>query len=72
MILEEIADRTRERIQERKREVPERELKERASGIAAAEKEKNGGKFRFPFEEALRQEGMSFICEVKKRLRQKG
>ena len=36
MILEEIADRTRERIQERKREVPERELKERASGIAAA------------------------------------
>ena len=72
MILEEIADRTRERIQERKREVPERELKERASGIAAAEKEKNGGKFRFPFEEALRQEGMSFICEVKKASPSKG
>ncbi len=72
MILEEIAARTRVRIEERKKEIPENVIRERAYQKAEADKEKYGGVFSFPFEGALKQEGMSFICEVKKASPSKG
>lgn len=72
MILEEIAARTRVRIEERKKELPADVVRERAYQKAGAEKEKYGGSFPFPFEAALKQEGMSFICEVKKASPSKG
>ena len=54
-ILEEIAKKTKERIQEEKRKVPLDELKEK---VRIAKK----GRFL----KALQKEGMSYICEVKK------
>ena len=54
-ILEEIAKKTKERIQEEKRKVPLDELKEK---VRIAKK----GRFL----NALQKEGMSYICEVKK------
>lgn len=64
MILDEIAAKTKERIAAEKEKVPLKELK-----AMAAEKEITG---TFPFEKALRKEGMSFICEVKKASPSKG
>lgn len=58
MILDEIAAKTRERIEAEKSRMPLAELK-----AQAAELDHNTG---FPFEKALAKEGMSFICEVKK------
>lgn len=72
MILEEIAEKTRERIQKRRQQVSEEELKEKAYLLAGTEKERNGGIFPFPFEKALAREGISFICEVKKASPSKG
>ena len=72
MILDEIAEKTRCRIAERKQKVPQARLKEEAYRIAGKEKEEHGGKFLFPFEKALRQDGISFICEVKKASPSKG
>lgn len=70
MILDEIADRTKIRIAECKEKVPEEQLKRQAYEIAG--KEKAYGEMTFPFERALRQEGISFICEVKKASPSKG
>lgn len=64
MILEEIAAKTRERIEAEKAALPLAELKARA-----AELDKNTG---FPFQRALAQPGMRFICEVKKASPSKG
>lgn len=64
MILEEIAAKTIERIQAEKEKLPFRELKARAKDMKA-----DTG---FPFEEALKKKGMSFICEVKKASPSKG
>lgn len=72
MILDEIAKKTRERIQEKKQLVPEEVLKEKAYRLASEEKEKSGGTFSFPFERALSCKGISFICEVKKASPSKG
>lgn len=72
MILDEIAEKTRERIQEKKQLVPEEVLKEKAYRLASEEKEKSGGTFSFPFERALSCKGISFICEVKKASPSKG
>lgn len=72
MILDEIAEKTRERIQKRRQQVSEEELKEKAYLLAGTEKERNGGIFPFPFEKALAREGISFICEVKKASPSKG
>lgn len=66
MILDEIAEKTRERILEKKQLVSEEVLKEKAYRLASEEKEKSGGTFSFPFEKALSCKGISFICEVKK------
>lgn len=63
-ILNEIADRTRERVEEEKRSLPLAEV--RAQAMA------HRGDFTFPFEKALSKEGMSFICEVKRASPSKG
>lgn len=64
MILEEIAAKTRERIEAEKRRLPLGELQ-----AAVRDMESNTG---FPFEKALTKPGMSFICEVKKASPSKG
>ena len=64
MILEEIAEKTKERIEAEKSKVALAELKAKAS-----ECDCDTG---FPFEQALAKEGMSFICEVKKASPSKG
>ncbi len=70
MILDEIAEKTRERIEEEKRRVSLKDMR------ALAEERKAGqwadGKARLPFEEALARPGMSFICEVKRASPSKG
>jgi indole-3-glycerol phosphate synthase len=60
MILDEIAAKTKER----KREISLEEMKAKAQAMEA-----NTG---FPFEQELKKEGMSFICEVKKASPSKG
>ena len=64
-ILSEIAAKTKERIEHRKREVPVLLLKERIA-------ERAGEKEPFLFEKNLKQPGLSFICEVKKASPSKG
>lgn len=63
MILDEIAAKTVERIEELKKIVPLEEVKK-----ASLAKEKSGHYFR----KALSEEGISFICEVKKASPSKG
>lgn len=70
MILDEIAAKTRERIEKRKQKIAPETIKAQAEKIA--EKEKQQGKFTFPFEQALKKNGISFICEVKKASPSKG
>lgn len=80
MILETIAEKTRERIQEEKRRLPTAELKtlvrERMAAEGTGDREFSGNgkerRARFPFEAALAKDGMSFICEVKKASPSKG
>lgn len=69
-ILEEIAGKTKERIAEEKRQVSLEELK----GIIGAGKSsgKESGQEGKSFREALKQEGMSYICEAKKASPSKG
>lgn len=64
MILEEIAVKTRERIQAEKETQSLQELKAKAM-----ESDADTG---FPFEKALAKQGMRFICEVKKASPSKG
>lgn len=64
MILDEIAARTRERVEEAKRI---RSLSDIQADAMAMERSAD-----FPFEKALAREGMSFICEVKKASPSKG
>lgn len=59
-ILEEIAEKTKQRIQEEKARVPVGDLKERIA------------KNEISFLKALKKEGMSYICEVKKASPSKG
>lgn len=78
-ILDEIAEKTRERVEAQKRSVPEKELRAQVADLIARAKAETkagnadplcgGGK---AFEEALAKEGMSFICEVKKASPSKG
>ena len=58
MILDEIAEKTRERVAEQKKHISLEEMKEKAEKM-----EKNTG---FPFQRALQTEDIAFICEVKK------
>ncbi len=72
-VLEKIAARTRERVATEKAAVPLEEMAERARAAAAAElAAAPDGQFAFPFERALRADGMSFICEVKRASPSKG
>ncbi len=64
MILDEIAAKTKMRIEAERSRLPLAELK-----AQVAELDYNTG---FPFEKALAKEGMSFICEVKKASPSKG
>lgn len=64
MILDEIAERTRQRVAEEKAAVPLAEMKKRALAIDA-----NTG---FPFKKALGGDDISFICEVKRASPSKG
>lgn len=64
MILDEIAQKTRERIEEEKKKKSLQEIKQEAESMEA-----DTG---FPFEKALRAEKLSFICEVKKASPSKG
>lgn len=63
-ILEEIAEKTRERVAEAKKAKPLEEIREAAEGLSA-----DTG---FPFEKALAREGVSLICEVKRASPSKG
>lgn len=64
MILDEIAEKTRERIDEAKRAVSLQEIRAKAESL-----NKNTG---FPFLRALKGENIAFICEVKKASPSKG
>ena len=64
MILEQIAERTRLRVEELSAEIPLHEVKSQALDMSA-----DTG---FPIERALRGEGVSFICEVKRASPSKG
>lgn len=64
MILDEIAAKTRERIAERKKEVSLEDIKEKALNTKALDK--------ISFYDALKQDGLNFICEVKKASPSKG
>lgn len=64
MILDEIAAETRERIAEKSKEIPLSEVRAKAEQIPIKED--------FPFEKALSEGDISFICEVKKASPSKG
>ncbi|MCD8372465.1 MAG: indole-3-glycerol phosphate synthase TrpC [Clostridia bacterium] len=70
MILDEIAAKTRDRIRQKEQLYPLSEAKRLAEDIAGREFSSNG--FNFPFERALKQDGISFICEVKRASPSKG
>jgi len=65
MILETLAESARKRVEKAKLKMPPDVLKERI-------KEKANGRGPFAFEKALKSEGISFICEVKKASPSKG
>ena len=64
MILDEIAAKTKERIEAKRREQSLTEIKAAAKALDCS--------IGFPFEKALAKPGMSFICEVKKASPSKG
>lgn len=64
MILDEIAAATKKRVALQKEQIPEEEMKNLACALP-----KDTG---FPFEKALKQEEIRFICEVKKASPSKG
>lgn len=64
MILDDLAASTKARIERQKKEIPLVNLRRQAEAM-----EKNTG---FPFYHALKTEGLSFICEVKKASPSKG
>lgn len=64
MILDEIAEKTRHRVEQAKKDIPAEKMK----GMAESMNPDTG----FPFERALEKTGISFICEVKKASPSKG
>lgn len=66
MILEELARATRLRVEEHRKIIPFEEVEKKAKALAAQEQK------TFPFEKAIREGDISFICEVKKASPSKG
>lgn len=66
-ILQEIAEKTTERIREEKKRVSMESVRREAEAVL-----REGKRESFAFEQALKAEGMSFICEVKKASPSKG
>jgi indole-3-glycerol phosphate synthase len=64
MILDEIAAKTRERIAQEKKQVSAQEMRRMAASMPVSHE--------YPFEQALRASGLSFICEIKKASPSKG
>ncbi len=64
MILDEIAEKTRERVAISKEKISQDEMEKMARALPVSDD--------FPFEKALKKPGMSFICEVKKGSPSKG
>lgn len=67
MILDDLAEATRARVAKKRREMPFEEIKSKALELAQRDKP-----FTFPFEQAIRKDGIRFICEVKKASPSKG
>lgn len=73
MILDEIAEKTKERVAEQKKKVPLEEMKRQALDIVARETNNGSSPYsKFPFRDNLAADGISFICEVKKASPSKG
>lgn len=78
MILDVLAEATRQRVEERKKTIPLEAVRRRAEEAARqsvgcmTEQKALGGEKVFPFEKALGGEQISFICEVKKASPSKG
>ena len=73
MILDEIAEKTKERVAEQKKKVPLEEMKRRALDIVARETNNGSSPYsKFSFRDNLAADGISFICEVKKASPSKG
>jgi len=68
-ILDEIAGKTKLRVEEAKKRIPPEKLREHALDLVKAQP-RNGE--QLPFEKAVGQTGLSFICEVKKASPSKG
>lgn len=64
MILDDIVNKTKERLEERKKQISQEDMKEMALAMNV--------KTDFPFEKALQKEKMNFICEIKKASPSKG
>lgn len=64
MILDEIAEKTRHRVEQAKKDIPAENMKAMAESM--------NPDTGFPFERALEKTGISFICEVKKASPSKG
>ena len=76
-ILQEIAARARERVEEKKRALPLNELKKMVNACGDAngcggQAHYNGNSYSFPFEGALKIGDIAFICEIKKASPSKG
>lgn len=69
-ILQEIVEKTKERVKKQKQIVSLESIQIEAKELT--EKELQRGKFQYLFEEALKEKGISFICEVKKASPSKG
>ena len=73
MILDEIAEKTKERVAEQKKKVPLEEMKRQALDIVARETNNGSSPYsKFLFRDNLAADGISFICEVKKASPSKG
>lgn len=71
MILDEIAEKTRARVEEDKKQIPFFHMRNEAERLAAELPKGNRPKL-FPFYQTLKSPGISFICEVKKASPSKG
>lgn len=67
MILDDLAQATRRRVEAKKQEIPFEQVQRQAMALAKQEES-----FLFPFEKAITKDDISFICEVKRASPSKG